>query len=62
MGYTIKTMSEFKKLNKSKRETVSDYLSNVGERGGASTSPSKIAAAKQNGKEGGRPKMTRKMR
>lgn len=43
----------------SRTNAVAKYLAEIGRKGGASTSPAKRAAAKANGKKGGRPKKTR---
>lgn len=38
---------------------VRDYLASIGKKGGAVASEAQKAAARENGKKGGRPKMTR---
>jgi general stress protein YciG len=39
---------------------VKQYLSKIGRKGGKSKSRAKLAAARENGKLGGRPKLNRK--
>ncbi len=35
---------------------ITEYLSKIGKKGGATTSPAKKAAARENGRKGGRPR------
>lgn len=41
---------------KDETAVVAAYMAQIGKRGGASTSPSKQAAARKNGRKGGRPR------
>jgi len=41
-----------------KTTAVSRYLASIGRKGGSTTSTAKAAAARENGKKGGRPRKT----
>lgn len=45
-----------------KRNFITEYLRRIGKRGGESTSDAKAAAARENGKKGGRPKGSKNKR